>query len=147
MEIHHLEENYYVGAQLKPEYMTALGASGIARVICNRPDREVPPTLQAAAIRAAVQAAGKEFFTLPITLNSLTADVAAQQAELVAKANGAVLAYCTSGTRSAVIWALGQAKTRPADEILNVLATAGFDLETLRMVLTRLYNSSDTPHD
>ncbi|MBT6544024.1 MAG: TIGR01244 family phosphatase, partial [Rhodobacteraceae bacterium] len=53
-------------------------------------------------------------------------------------ADGPVLAYCASGTRSTVIWALGQIGTLPVDEILNQAAQAGYDLSGLRPTLQGL---------
>jgi sulfide:quinone oxidoreductase len=42
-----------------------------------------------------------------------------------------VLAYCTSGTRSAAIWALGQIGKMPKEEILKTTLKSGYNLEGL----------------
>ena len=52
-------------------------------------------------------------------------------------APGPVAAYCASGTRSTVLWALSQVGTRDADEILERTAAAGYPLEGLRPLLSR----------
>jgi len=46
-----------------------------------------------------------------------------------------VLAYCASGTRSSVIWSLGQAGHLSTDEILAATAQAGYQLDQLRPAL------------
>jgi uncharacterized protein (TIGR01244 family) len=42
-----------------------------------------------------------------------------------------VLAYCTSGTRSTAIWALGQIGKMPKEEILKTTLESGYNLEGL----------------
>lgn len=130
MEIRPLSDRYAVAPQIAPEDASAIAAAGFATVICNRPDAEVPPALQAAEVRAAVEAAGLRFVDLPATHDTLDDALVAAQRE--AASDGRTLAYCASGTRSSVIWALGEAAHRPADEILRDAARAGYDLAGLR---------------
>ena len=46
-------------------------------------------------------------------------------------AGGKVLAYCKSGTRSAIIWAAVSARGLAVDEVLSLLTNAGFDFDFL----------------
>ena len=138
MNIHKITENYFVSAQIETADADALVDAGIVRVICNRPDQEVPVALQADAIGTAVRAASIDFAVLPIIHQSMTQSVVAQQSELINSADGPVLAYCASGTRSTVIWALGQIGTLRVDEILNQTAQAGYDLSGRRPTLQGL---------
>jgi len=55
--------------------------------------------------------------------------------ELIASTAGPVLAYCASGTRSTVIWALGQTGKMAVDDILATARAAGYDLQSLRPAL------------
>ena len=43
-----------------------------------------------------------------------------------------VLAYCRSGTRCTVLWALGQAGSQDEEDILTTASAAGYSLESLR---------------
>ena len=138
MEIHKVTHNFFVSAQIETADTDAIAEAGSVRVICNRPDQEVPVPLQADAIGSAVRAAGIDFAVLPITHQSMTQSAVAQQSELINSADGPVLAYCASGTRSTVIWALGQVGTLSVDEILNCAAQAGYDLSDLRPTLQGL---------
>ncbi|MDG2405321.1 MAG: TIGR01244 family sulfur transferase [Paracoccaceae bacterium] len=138
MDMRQLPGDYFVSPQLQPEDAADIAQAGIVRVICNRPDQEVPTNLQADAIGEAVRAAGMEFVILPITHQTMTTDVIAHHTAQVTSASGPVLAYCASGTRSSVIWALGQAGTLPTDQILASTASAGYDLEGLRSTLDSL---------
>ena len=138
MEIHKVTHNFFVSAQIETADTDSFAEAGIVRVICNRTDQEVPVQLQADAIGSAVRAAGIDFAVLPITHQTMTQSAVAQQSELINSADGPVLAYCASGTRSTVIWALGQVGTLSVDEILNCTAQAGYDLSDLRPTLQGL---------
>lgn len=128
MEPRALTPRYFVSAQIAPEDIPAIAAAGFASVICNRPDSEVPSELQAAAIRAAAEAAGLRFGVLELTTPTLTPENAARQRAMIDASDGKVLAYCRSGTRCSVIWALDQATRVPLDEVLATTEAAGYNL-------------------
>lgn len=140
MDIRKITEHYFVSPQLDPSDMEAAKAQGVTTIIANRPDGEVPPSHQADAMQAAAEAAGLTFVRLPITHQSMTPDNVSAQAAAIEAAEGHVLAYCASGTRSTVIWAMGQAMSAgaSADEILSAAAAGGYDLSNLRPMLTNL---------
>lgn len=135
MDIRPITDRYSVSPQIEPEDAAAIKAAGITTVICNRPDAEVPPSHQADTMRAAIEAEGLRFEVLPITHQTLTPDRIAQQAALVDASDGPVLAYCASGTRCSILWALSQAGQQSADDILGAVARAGYDLSGLRPTL------------
>jgi uncharacterized protein (TIGR01244 family) len=131
MDIRPLTPDYAVSPQIQPSDMAAIRAAGFVAVIDNRPDLEVPPELQAEAMRAAAEAAGLEFVVNPIAGRALTQANVAIQAATLAQATGPVFAYCYSGTRSALAWGLAQAGKRPLPEILQLAARQGYDLSPL----------------
>ena len=139
-----ISDSYFVSPQISPEDVAALKAAGITTVICNRPDDEVPPMLQAAALRRAVEAAGLRFQELPLTHQTMTPENVAQQADMAAASDGPVLAYCASGTRSTVVWALGQAQSGAmgTDDILRAATQGGYNLDGLRPTLDALTKAS-----
>ncbi len=57
-------------------------------------------------------------------------------------APGPILAYCRSGTRSATVWALAQAKRKAmsTNEILEATSEVGYDLSGARGLLDALSN-------
>ncbi len=130
MDIRPLSAAYAVSPQIEPGDAPAIARAGFETVICNRPDAEVPPELRAAALRAAVEGAGLRFVEMPATHAAI--DDALVEAQRDAASGGRTLAYCASGTRSSVLWALGEAGRRPTDEILADAARAGYDLAGLR---------------
>ncbi|WP_319823877.1 TIGR01244 family sulfur transferase [Thalassovita sp.] len=132
MQIRQITPRYSVSPQINPEDLAAIKAAGFVKVICNRPDEEIPPSHHAATMQSAAEAAGLEFFNLPLTHQTMTPQNITAQFAAVDCCDGPVLAYCASGTRCTVIWALSQAGSMPVDEILGTAQRAGYDLSGLR---------------
>ncbi|MCT4611365.1 MAG: TIGR01244 family sulfur transferase [Pelagimonas sp.] len=130
-----ITETYSVAPQISAEDVKAIAQAGFKRVICNRPDAEVPPSHQSAAIEAAVRAEGLDFAILPLTHQTMTPENVQKQAELVNEADGPVLAYCASGTRCTVVWALGAAAEHGSDAVIARAAEAGYDIAGMKPVL------------
>ncbi|RVT85300.1 TIGR01244 family phosphatase [Rhodobacteraceae bacterium CCMM004] len=132
MDIRPLTDRYAVAPQIAPEDLADLRAAGFTDVICNRPDGEVPPDLAATRMRAAAEAAGLTFHDNPVVGGGMTAQAVAAQRAAVEGAAGPVLAYCRSGTRSTVVWALAMAGTHDADALIAAAARGGYDIAGLR---------------
>lgn len=131
MDIRRITDAYSVAPQIAAGDMAALAALGFTTVICNRPDHEVPPDFGANALRAAAEAAGLTFVENPIAGGAMTLEaVEAQRAALDASA-GPTLAYCASGTRSAVVWAFARAGSLDTRRILEATEAAGYPLDGL----------------
>jgi uncharacterized protein (TIGR01244 family) len=138
MDIRPLSETFAVSPQIEPEDVAAIKAAGFTTVVCNRPDMEVPPDLQADAIRAAVEAAGLRFVLNPLVHGTLSMDHVNTQGRALAEAEGPVFAYCASGNRSSILWALSQAGTVPTDALVEAGARAGYNLEPVRAQIEML---------
>ncbi len=137
MDIRSLTPTYAVSPQIDPTDLPAIKAAGFTTVIDNRPDGEIPPDLHTEVMQAAAQALGLTFVANPIIPGQLgPAQIAAQSAAMQA-ASGPVIAYCASGNRCSILWALTQAGTKSADELIAVPAKFGYNLEHLRPALTR----------
>ena len=89
-------------------------------------------------MRMRAEAAGLEFVVLPLTHATINADTAAQQKAALDAATGPVLAYCASGTRCTIIWALGQAGNMPAGDIITTAASQGYDIGAMHGQLSAL---------
>ena len=138
MAIIELTPGYSVSPQIAVEEVPAIAAAGISLVICNRPDDEVPPPLQRKALETAVRGAGMDFVYIPVVNGGLTLDQVAEQASAIGAAEGPVLAYCRSGTRSSIVWAMANAGAIDTDTIIATGAKAGYDLGDLRPTLDAL---------
>gem|GEM_PF-6587151 len=67
-----------------------------------------------------------------------TPDNVATQRAAIEAATGPVLAYCASGNRCSVVWALAEAGRRPVDELIGLPARFGYQLEHLRPQIAAL---------
>jgi len=128
MDIRPLSPTFAVSPQISAEDIPAIVDAGYKTIICNRPDMEVPPSHQAAAIGAAAEAAGLAFIILPVTHQGLSIDLVMAQKTQMDDCTGPVLAYCASGTRSSIVWSLTQAGEMPTAQIIEATAQAGYDL-------------------
>lgn len=135
MDIRQITPRFFAAPQISPDDIEDIIAAGIKRVICNRPDAEVPPSHQSAAIAAAANAAGVDFVIQPLTHQNMTPGVIAANGALIHDCEGPVLAYCASGTRSTIAWALAAAKDTPVDDILAAARAGGYELSNLRPTL------------
>ena len=132
MSFRTLSATYATSPQITPGDVPAIAEAGYRTVICNRPDGENPPDLAAARLRAAVEAAGMAFVDNPVIGGALTeANVTAQRAAMDA-AGGPVFAYCASGNRSSIVWALATGADRPVDDTIAAAARWGYNLEPYR---------------
>ena len=138
MDIRPLTPTYSVSPQIAASDVADLKVAGYETVICNRPDAEIPGDFQAAVIRVIVEAAGLAFVYNPIVGGALTmANVEAQRAAIDA-AKGPVFAYCASGNRSSVVWAMANAACLPIDDLIGLPARFGYQLAGLRPQLEML---------
>ena len=132
MEIRPLTPTYAVSPQIALEDLAAVKAAGFAMVIDNRPDGEIPAHLHTDQVRRAAEALGLTFIANPIIGGAMTeANVLAQRQAMDA-AKGPVFAYCASGNRCSVVWALAHAGRMPADDLISIPARYGYQLEALR---------------
>ena len=129
-------QKYHVSPQIEIEDIKILVDAGFTKIICNRPDEEISDELQSNHMAIAAKAAGISFDILPLTHQAMTPENIAKQAELIDAASGPVLAYCASGTRCTVIWALGQNGKMSADDIIQTALEAGYNIEGLRHALS-----------
>lgn len=140
MDMRQITPTYFVAPQIDTADMVTAAAAGITTIIANRPDGEVPVSHQAAALQSAAEEAGLAFIRLPITHQTMTPEAVETQSQAIADAPGKVLAYCASGTRSTVIWAIGQAQAggMSVDEIIAAAQAGGYDLSNMRRLLDQM---------
>lgn len=134
MDMRQITPRFFVSPQISPEDLNEIASAGFVRVICNRPDVEVPPSHQSLVMQDAATAAGIDFVVCPLTHQNMTPDTIAENAAHMG-ADGPVLAYCASGTRSTIAWALSAARDTPVDDIIAAARSAGYDLSNLRQTL------------
>ena len=131
MQIVNISGLYNVSPQISVTDMEFLSANGFGKIICNRPDFEVPPDIQSNMIEKAAAGIGLSFEYHPLTFENMNAENIEKQMSFIKESKRPVLAYCTSGTRCAAIWALGQIGKMSKDEILKTTLESGYNLQGL----------------
>lgn len=131
LETKRINDQVSVAGQITAADVPALKEAGFTTIINNRPDAESPEQPSGGEIAAAAQAAGLAYHHIPLGREGVSPDMVTKTRAVLEGSDGAVLAYCRSGTRSTTLWALSQAGTRPATEIISAAASAGYDISHL----------------
>lgn len=128
-EFRRVTEDFSVSSQISPADMAMAAEQGFTLVINNRPDGEVPDQPSSAEMEAAARAAGMDYVHIPVRGSPTDEQITANRLA-IEDADGPVLAFCRSGTRSIVTWSIGQALSgvRSRSELSALGRQAGYDL-------------------
>ena len=122
-----LDDKVLVSGQIHPDEVAALVGEGITMLVNNRPDGEEPGQPIGVEIEEPARAAGLDYRAIPIIRGIGPADAEAMQ-EAIKSAGGKLLAFCRTGTRSSLAWALAKNdEGMPREEIEARLRSAGVD--------------------
>lgn len=130
MNIRKLSEGLYIAPQLSDADVQDAAALGIRSVICNRPDGEAEgqPSFEEMCNWFAAEGI-THMVHQPVQAPSVGRAEAVQFEKLRQEAPTPVLAYCRTGTRSSLLWALYQVQNGMAvADAMAAAARAGVDL-------------------
>ena len=131
-----LSDRVLASPQISPDDVVAARERGVALILNNRPDGEDPSAPQGDEIAKLAQEAGIKYRAIPIGHSGFSQVQVDDMVDALESANGLVLAYCRSGTRSTLLWALAQAKSGvDPDEISRAAMAAGYDVSPIRPML------------
>jgi uncharacterized protein (TIGR01244 family) len=134
-----LTDTLLVSEQIDVGSVAVAAANGIGLIINNRPEGESDDQTKGEDIEAAAHAAGISYIAIPITHAGFSQPQVDAMIEALDEAEGQVLAYCRSGTRSCLLWALAECKQGgDADALTNMAAKAGYDLSPIRPLMDML---------
>ena len=137
MDLRQLTPDLAVSGQIVPDDIPTLAAAGFRVLINNRPDTEVEPGQDSATMGRLAREAGMDYFHIPFRPGEITPQMIAEFAQALGSL-GPKVAYCRSGNRSTVLWALSQARHIPESELLETAARAGYDLSGVRPLIQSL---------
>src|SRR5690348_4188429 len=128
-DFRHVTDDFSTAPQISVADVAEAAAQGFTTIINNRPDGEAPDQPRSAEIEAAANAVGLAYAYIPVRGAPGPAEVEAVR-QAVAAAEGPVLAFCRSGTRSITTWSIGQAMSGalPRGELVELGRAAGYDL-------------------
>lgn len=128
-----------VAPQISVDAVAEAKAAGVALIINNRPEGESDDQIPGADIEAAARAAGMDYVAIPITHSGFSQPQVMAMVEALQGAQGKILAYCRSGTRSTLLWALAEsAQGGDPDALTNMAAKAGYDVSPVRPLMDML---------
>lgn len=130
-----LTDDLSVAAQLEPHDIEEISRLGFKSIISNRPDREAEPQPSFAEISLAAHRFGIETRYIPIVSEKLCDEDVATFSAAMSVLPKPILAYCRTGTRCTMLWALSEAKHRPLPDIVGVAENAGYDLKSIEVRL------------
>lgn len=127
-----LNEKMLVAGQITPEDVAEAAGLGVRLIINNRPEGEAPDQPSGASIKAAADAAGLGYAAIPVSPAGIAPPQIDAMAEALSAADGPILAFCRSGTRSTLLWSLARARAGedPAQLATTAMA-AGYDLSPI----------------
>lgn len=133
-----LDDQFLVAPQLEAEDFARAKELGVTCIVNNRPDGEEPGCLQHGEAAQAAAAAGLNYQYLPMHHGGIDPSDLATLKSLIDSESGRILAYCRSGTRSSMLWALAMAGTKPVATIIQQGLAQGYDLRMLEPTLHHL---------
>ncbi|HCF25294.1 MULTISPECIES: TIGR01244 family sulfur transferase [unclassified Novosphingobium] len=134
-----LSQQVYASPQIGLDEVAEAARLGVGLIINNRPEGESDDQVPGDEIAAAARAAGMDYVAIPVTHAGFSESQVKAMAAALASTRSPILAYCRSGTRSTLLWALARASegASPA-ELSEAAAAAGYDLGPIRALLDML---------
>lgn len=132
-----LDERTLVAGQITAEDLGEARRQGVTMIVNNRPDDEEPGQPTSAEMAGAAEAAGLGYRHVPISRGlgpTTTRDM--RDALACLGEDGKLLAFCRSGMRSTLAWAVARREEGvPRDELERRAAEAGFSLAAIDHLL------------
>lgn len=134
-----LDERFLASPQIGTDDIGAAQLLGVTLIVNNRPDGESDDQPAGSEIEAAARAAGMDYLAIPVTSAGFGLPQVEAMRDALQGADGKVLGYCRSGTRSTLLWSLAQASAgADPDAIAAAAAAAGYDVGPVRAAMDML---------
>lgn len=135
-EFKSLDEQTLVAGQISVADLEEARRHGVTMVINNRPDGEDPCQPTSAEIEAAADALGLDYRHIPIARGMGPAQIEEMASARSELGDGKMLAYCRSGMRSTLAWAVAcREQGVPREELEEKAHGAGFSLAAVDHLL------------
>ena len=137
LDLKRINDKVSVSGQIEAQDIADIKAAGFVAIVNNRPDGEAEGQPTGAEIEAAASASGLGYYAIPLGRTGVTPEMVEATRAALEQASGPVVCFCRSGARSTTLWALSQAGTLSAGEIISSAAGAGYDISHLAGHLNR----------
>jgi uncharacterized protein (TIGR01244 family) len=134
-----LTPDLLVSPQISLDDVAEAARQGVKLIINNRPEDESEDQVAGPDIATVAQKAGMAYVAIPITHSGFSEPQVQAMADALEGVDGMVLAYCRSGTRSTLLWALAESSQGgDPDALTNIAAKAGYDVNPIRPLMDML---------
>ena len=131
-----LDEKTLIGGQISPDDVAHLKALGVTLIVNNRPDGEDEGQPAGADIEAAARAAGIDYRHVPIARGLGPSDIESMREAIHSAGDGKLFAFCRSGNRSTLAWAVARNEDGvEREELVRCAEGAGFSLDPVAHLL------------
>lgn len=131
MKLNKIIEEYVVSDQINAQDISVLKQHGFKTIFCNRPNSEEMNQPTAEELQKVADGLGIKFIHQPVIGNAILQKDVDDFKNYYENAEKPIFAYCRTGTRSTMLWALSESNKRASSEILNLTSAAGYDLSHL----------------
>lgn len=135
MDLRQLTSKVSVSAQVTQGDVAAIAAKGFTHIINNRPDGESEDQPASVEILKACSDESLLYRYIPVVGSAVTEKDISEFREAIDTAQGTILAFCRTGTRSTILWALSHTDIYTPQELISIAAQAGYDIKDLEPVL------------
>ncbi len=132
MDLKKISADFSVAPQITPEDVGKARQLGFVSIINNRPDLEEASQPSAELMGVAVGAEGLSYQHQPVVSGNITDNDINEFRRLFDSAPKPLLAFCRTGTRCTMLWALANARVDNIDELISDAANAGYDISALK---------------
>ncbi|XOJ84554.1 TIGR01244 family sulfur transferase [Methylophilaceae bacterium Uisw_099_01] len=131
MQLNKIIDDYVVSEQITLDDIQKIKEAGFKTIFCNRPDNEEINQVSVESIKNAADANGIKFIHQPVIGGQITPVDVDQFGDYFDASEKPIFAYCRTGTRSSMLWALSESGKRSVEEILSLTSKAGYNLNNL----------------
>ena len=131
MQLNKIIDDYVVSEQVTVDDIQTIKEAGFKTIFCNRPDNEEINQVTVESIKNAAVENGLKFIHQPVIGGQITQVDVDQFGEYFDASEKPIFAYCRTGTRSSMLWALSESGKRTVEDILTMTSKAGYNLNNL----------------
>ena len=133
-----IDENFSISGQITLNEIKLLADTGVRVLVCNRPDNEETDQLSFLQIKTEAEKFGITSLHIPVVDRNIPETELTDFCNLLDNENRKIHAYCRTGARCSVFWALSYARTHSTQETLNKAQSLGYDLSQVADQIDKL---------
>lgn len=135
MQINRLTPDIAVGPQITETDVDTVAALGFRSIIGNRPDGETTGQPSFASLATTAERHGLQNRHIPVVASQISSQDIGRFRQALKELPKPIYAFCRTGTRSTILWALANSETLTTDERIRIAAAHGYDIGAFRSLL------------